>query len=101
MSDKVYTIEEIKMIARPIAQKYNIAALYLFGSYARGTADKHSDIDFRVDRTGLKNLLDLGSLYCDLQESFLKDLDLLTTQMLSQSFLDMINAEEVLIYARN
>ena len=32
MSDKVYTLDEIKSIADPIARRYNIAALYLFGS---------------------------------------------------------------------
>ena len=50
MSDKVYTLEEIKAIASPIARRYDIAALYLFGSYARGEATPASDLDFRVDR---------------------------------------------------
>ena len=77
MSDKVYTLEEIKAIASPIARRYDIAALYLFGSYAR------------------------GGLYSDLEEGFQKKLDVLTTQMLSPSFLDGIRREEVLIYAHN
>lgn len=34
MSDKIYTLDEIKAIAYPIAKRYGIAALYLFGSYA-------------------------------------------------------------------
>ena len=50
MSDEVYSIEKIKAIAAPIAQRYNIEALYLFGSYARGEATSQSDMDFRVDR---------------------------------------------------
>ena len=49
MSDKIYTLDEIRSIANPIAQRYNIAALYLFGSYARGEATAQSDLDFRVD----------------------------------------------------
>ena len=101
MREKVYTIEEIRMIARPIARKYNIAALYLFGSYARGDAGSYSDIDFRVDRTGLTNYLDLGALYCDLQDSFSKKIDLFTTQMLTPSLLNKIKAEEVLIYMQD
>ena len=32
MSDKVYTLDEIRSIACPIARRYDIAALYLFGS---------------------------------------------------------------------
>lgn len=99
MSDKIYTLDEIKAIAHPIAQRYGIAALYLFGSYARGEATAQSDIDFRVDRGNLVDLLELGGLFSDLEDSFQKNLDVLTTQMLSPAFLNSIRAEEVLIYA--
>lgn len=100
MSDKVYTLNEIKSIASPIARRYNIAALYLFGSYARGEATPGSDMDFRVDRGNMTDLLELGGLYSDLEAGFDKKLDVLTTQMLSPAFLDRIRREEVLIYAR-
>ena len=101
MSDKVYTLDEIKAIAHPIAKRYGIAALYLFGSYARGEATPQSDIDFRVDRGNLDDLLELGGLFSDLEDSFQKNLDVLTTQMLSPDFLSSIRSEEVLIYARH
>ena len=100
MSDRVYTLDEIKSIANPIARRYNVVALYLFGSYARGEATPHSDLDFRVDRTGMTDPLELGGLYSDLEAGFEKKLDVLTTQMLSPAFLDRIRGEEVLIYAR-
>ena len=99
MSDKIYTLDEIKAIAHPIAKRYGIAALYLFGSYARGEATPQSDIDFRVDRGNLVDLLELGGLFSELEDSFQKNLDVLTTQMLSPAFLNSIRAEEVLIYA--
>ncbi len=101
MSDKVYTLDEIKSIADPIARRYNIAALYLFGSYARGEATPGSDLDFRVDRGGMTDYLELGGLYSDLESGFDKKLDVLTTQMLSPAFLNRIRNEEVLIYARH
>ena len=101
MSDTVYTLDEIKAIANPIASRYDIAALYLFGSYARGEATPQSDLDFRVDRDGMTDLLQLGGLYSDLESVFQKKLNLLTTQMLSPVFLDSIKREEVLIYARS
>lgn len=100
MSGKVYTLDEIRHIASPIARRYDIAALYLFGSYARGEATPDSDLDFRVDRYGMKDLLELGGLYSDLEAGFDKPLDVLTTQMLSPAFLDRVRREEVLIYAR-
>ena len=99
MPNKVYTLEEIRAIALPIAQRYDIAGLYLFGSYARGEATPHSDIDFRVDRGNMTDLLELGGLFSELEDGFGKKLDLLTTQMLSPAFLNRIQSEEVLIYA--
>ncbi len=99
MSDKVYSLEEIRSIAEPIARRYDIAALYLFGSYARGEATPQSDLDFRVDRGNMTDLLELGGLYSDLEAGFQKKLDVLTTQMLSPDFLARTRAEEVLIYA--
>ena len=97
-SNKIYSIDEIKSIASPIAKQYGITRLFLFGSYARGEATAESDIDFRVDKGNLKGLFALGGLYSDLEDSFGKELDLLTTGSLEQSFLDKISKEEVLIY---
>jgi hypothetical protein len=47
MPVKKYTIEEIKAIVEPIARKYGVARVYLFGSYARGDVIENSDVDFR------------------------------------------------------
>ena len=41
----VYTVEQIRSIASPIAQAYGVKSLSLFGSYARGEATDDSDID--------------------------------------------------------
>ena len=48
----MYTLDEIRHIITPIAQKYNLSAVYLFGSYARGTAREESDLDLLVDLPG-------------------------------------------------
>ncbi|MBQ7520378.1 MAG: nucleotidyltransferase domain-containing protein [Clostridia bacterium] len=101
MTDKIYSVEEIRQIAAPLARQYGIGALYLFGSYARGEARPNSDIDLRVEKGKLTNLLQLGGLYCDLEEKLGKPLDLLTTQMLSPDFLRSIQPEEVLLYDGN
>lgn len=76
----IYTLEEIKSRIRPVIEKYGIPAMYLFGSYARGEATQDSDLDFLVDTTGtrLTSLLSLGELYCDLEEIFQKEIDLIT-----------------------
>lgn len=48
MSNKIFTIRDIEILVRPIADKYKVEEVYLFGSYARGEADEHSDLDFLV-----------------------------------------------------
>ena len=82
----VYTLEEIKQNVLPLVRKYNIPAMYLFGSYARGEAAEESDLDFLVDTTGtrLTSLLTLGELYCDLEEIFHKKIDLVTVRAVMQ-----------------
>ena len=83
----VYTLEEIKQNVLPLVRKYNIPAMYLFGSYARGEATEESDLDFLVDTAGtsLTSLLSLGALYCDLEEVFQKSIDLITVRSVMQN----------------
>ena len=100
-----FTLDEIKKRVLPVIQKYSIPAMYLFGSYARGEATEESDMDFLVDTTGtrLTSLLALGELYCDLEEVFHKDIDLITVRSCLQnvvtesdrSFRDTVMRERV------
>ncbi|MCM1188608.1 MAG: nucleotidyltransferase domain-containing protein [bacterium] len=48
MNSSVFTIKDIENLVQPIAKKYKVKAIYLFGSYARGEADERSDLDFLV-----------------------------------------------------
>ena len=101
----IYTLDEIKKRILPVIEKYDIPAMYLFGSYARGEAKEESDLDFLVDTTGtsLTSLLALGALYCDLEEVFQKSIDLITVRSVMQnveteserSFRDTIIRERV------
>ncbi|MGX8703532.1 MAG: nucleotidyltransferase family protein, partial [bacterium] len=71
-----YTVEEIKRRVLPIARKYELSAVYLFGSYARGEATSDSDIDLLVDLRGSTvRGLDIGALYNDLRDALEKELD--------------------------
>lgn len=101
MSDKIYTLDEIRAIARPIAARHGVERLYLFGSYARGEATSKSDLDFRIEKGRIRNLLQLGSFLNDIEDTFQKNADILTTQMLSEDFLSSIRNEEVLLYAQS
>ena len=75
----ICTLDEIRRIITPIAQKYNLSAVYLFGSYAR-------DLDLLVDLSGQTDLLQTFTLlYDDLTEAFRKPIDLVTMGAILQA----------------
>ncbi|MCL2019378.1 MAG: nucleotidyltransferase domain-containing protein [Oscillospiraceae bacterium] len=108
----VYTLDEIKRKIRPIAVKYNLPAVYVFGSYARNEATENSDVDILADITGaeLKGLFAIGGLYNDLCASFDKKVDFVTTDALTKkeyrkriipslpTFEENIEEERVVVY---
>ena len=105
----IYTLEQLKELIAPIAEKYRLSAVYLFGSYARGTAKEASDVDLLVDTTGtsLISLFALGALYCDLEDAQQKRVDLITISALQQraqlpseqDFRQTVMRERVKLYA--
>ena len=100
MTDRIYSVDEIKHVVAPIAQHYGVDRVFLFGSYARGEATSDSDLDLRVDKGALQGLFALGGMYAELESALGKKLDLLTTGSLDQRFLNRIASEEILIYAK-
>ncbi len=94
----IYSLEEIKAIAAPIAKKYKVASMRLFGSYARNEATPKSDLDFVIAKGGIRTLLDLSGLEQELSENFHKKVDILTDNSLKPEFRDKIKKDEVMIY---
>ena len=63
MSEKIYTIEEIKIILQDILEKFAVKRAILFGSYAKNTPTPKSDIDLVIDSEGkLLNIYFYGLL---------------------------------------
>ena len=75
MSNTIYTIENIKDIVMPIANKYNVQSIYLFGSYARGEANENSDLDFLVFGGENFKLTNIFALAEDLRNAFQRQVD--------------------------
>ena len=82
----IYSIEEIYSRILSVIREYKIKAVYLFGSYARGTASESSDVDLLVDTQGstITGLPSLGGLYADLEEALEKKVDLVTVSSILQ-----------------
>ncbi len=73
MSDIVYSVEDIQKLLIPVFSKHNVKKAVLFGSYAKGKADKNSDVDLMLD-SGLKGLGFVG-LIEDIRVSLDKQVD--------------------------
>ena len=93
-----YTIEELRRIIAPIAKKYGVSRIFLFGSTARGTDGPDSDIDLRVEKGQLKGAFALCGLYTELEDALHTDIDLVTKGGLTEDFLQGIGKDEVLLY---
>jgi predicted nucleotidyltransferase len=106
----IYTISELKERIRPVALKYGLPAVYIFGSYARGEPTDESDVDILVDKTGteLTGLFEMGGLFNDLEVAVEKPIDLISTNALEENgtkedipwFVENINKEKIKIYGK-
>ncbi len=75
MNKNILTISDIISIIKPLAEKYHISEVYIFGSYARGEADGDSDVD--VLAVGGENFT-ASDIFCfgeELRIAFGKDVD--------------------------
>ncbi|MCC8049643.1 MAG: nucleotidyltransferase domain-containing protein [Clostridiales bacterium] len=99
MTKRQYTINDLKEVITPIAKKYRVSRVYLFGSFARGDYNDQSDIDIRIEKGAMEGMFALCGFYTDLSEALDRKVDVLTTGSLEESFLQKIQKDEVMLYA--
>lgn len=91
-------ISEIQKIVAPIAHSYGVKRLYLFGSYAKGTACEKSDVDLLVEKGKPMSLLKLSGMRQMVQEALNFSVDLVTTAGIEDDFREEIAGTEILLY---
>ena len=75
MSNKIYSINEIKEKLNDLVQNTEVSEIILFGSYAKNTANENSDIDLVIDSNGKLMGFKLFSLISKIEELFNKNVD--------------------------
>lgn len=100
--NKTFDLEELKQIVAPIADKYGLEAVYLFGSQARGDVKPDSDYDFYIKRGKMRGLFQLSALFIDLKKALHKEVDIVlepvTKRKLDDYLIKGIKKDGILIY---
>ena len=91
-------ISEIQEAVIPIARSYGVKRIYLFGSYAKGTANANSDVDLLVEKGKPMSLLKLSGMRQSVQEALKLSVDLVTTAGIEEDFKKEIAGTEILLY---
>ncbi|MCD8347969.1 MAG: nucleotidyltransferase domain-containing protein [Lachnospiraceae bacterium] len=98
--DTIYTIEEIREKSGKIFRRNRfVKRAFLFGSYARREATSRSDLDFEIDAEDGVGIEFFG-LYDFLQDEFGKNVDVLTSNEVSQLQDYRIERDKILLYER-
>ncbi len=91
-------ISDIRSAVVPIARQYGVKRLYLFGSYAKGSATENSDVDLLLEKGESLSLLRLSGMRQNLQDALNLPVDIVTTAGIEQSFKNEISGTEILLY---
>ena len=99
MKEKVMSIRDITYIVKPLADKYNIQQVYLFGSYAREEATEDRDIDILVCGGDKFKLTMVFAFAEELRKALNKDVDVFEINEINQEsdFYKTIMKERVLV----
>ncbi len=99
---KISEIEKIKPRLIELCKKHNVMQLFAFGSVLRDDFNKKSDIDLIVE-LNIENPVEKGEhlmqLWSELEQLFLRKVDLLTSQKIKNPILmEEIEKSKKLIY---
>lgn len=77
MTTKIYSISDIKKMLSEILNNTDVEKAILFGSYAKNTPTKTSDIDILIDSNGKVKGLKFFAIIDMIREKFDKDVDVI------------------------
>ena len=94
------TTQTIKNKILPILKREGVTKAAIFGSFARGEANKRSDVDLLVKLDRSKTLLDFSGLKIELEEKLGRKIDLVSYSGISHLLKKIILGEQKIIYEK-
>lgn len=94
-------LDKITEKIKPVARKYKLMYIWVFGSYAKKKQREDSDIDIIVRTEDVAEGFKIVEVKFALEEALKKDVDIITTGSIEGSLLEGENLEEILVYNAN
>ena len=91
-------LRRLKAIVSPVAERYGVERMWLFGSRARGDARPDSDYDFLISKGKIRSLLTHAALINALEDAIGTKVDVVMDTNGDQGFLEEARKDEVLLY---
>lgn len=91
-------VDEIQKKSSPVFKKYRIKKAGLFGSYARRSDAKTSDIDILIELNTVPSLLEFIRIKLDLEKALNRKVDLVEYSTIKPLLKRHILQEEIRIY---
>jgi len=88
-------IEQRREALLAIATKHGVTDVRVFGSMARGTSDRASDVDLLVRPLPGTSLFDLGGLVMDAQELLGRPVDVVSERALHPAMREQVLREAI------
>ena len=95
-----YDNAKVRAVIVPIAQKYGVERILLFGSMARGDADESSDYDFLISKGNLKSLIQYMSFVSELERALNRHVDVVSDTSSDDIIIENARREGILLYER-
>ena len=93
-------LEKISEKIKPVAQKYNLTYVWIFGSYVKNKQKKDSDIDIILKTEDVVGGFKIVEVKFALEKTLDKEVDIVTTGSIKGSLLEDEDLGEVLIYSK-
>lgn len=104
----ILTQDSIRLLIRPVAKKYNIDKIYLFGSYARGEATPESDVDLMIEGGDFDGFQGYQQFRDALQQALEKETDIAEYEAVKRNqtrsglrFREHFEKDKVLMYEQH
>ena len=103
MTEKIYSIEEIRGILGKLLKDTTVQKAILFGSYAKENSVPESDIDILIDSNHTLKGLKFFALIDLIKETIEKEVDVIEkSEIIENSKIDQeIKSTGVVVYERN